>query len=110
LRPRETPLFADELDLHLLPKSGYPWMPRGTQVEVLTPGKNQKHYWAGAWNSRTGAVHHCCGPRKTNQLFRDLLEALARRYPAGSYDRIYVAVDNYKIHKARAVHPTNLRR
>jgi transposase len=43
LRPRQALLFADELDIHLLPKSGYQWMPKGTQVEVLTPGKNEKH-------------------------------------------------------------------
>jgi putative transposase len=78
-------------------------MPPGTQVEVLTPGKNQKHYLAGAWDSQTGVVHHCCRPRKTNQLFRDLLAILATRYPARFYDRVYVVVDNYKIHKAQAV-------
>ena len=103
LRLREALLFADELDVPLLPKSGYQWMPQGTQVEVLTPGKNQKHYLAGAWDSQTGVVHHRCGPRKTNQLFRDLLELLTHRYSARSYDRVYVVVDNYTIHKAQAV-------
>src|SRR5947209_11726597 len=38
LGPREALLFADELDLHLLPKVGAQWMPRATQVEVMTPG------------------------------------------------------------------------
>jgi len=103
LRPREALLFADELDIPLLPKSGCQCMPQGTQVEVMTPGKNQKHYLAGAWDSHTGVVHHCCGPRKTNQLFRELLDVLASRYPARSYERICVVVDNYKIHKAQAV-------
>jgi len=103
LRLREALLFADELDISLLPKSGYQWMPQGTQVEVMTPGKNQKHYLAGAWDSQTGVVHHRCGPRKTNQLFRDLLDALTHHYPARSYDRVYVVVDNYKIHKTQAV-------
>jgi transposase len=103
LRPRQALLFADELDIALLPKSGYQWMPKGTQVEVLTPGKNEKHYLAGGWDERTGRVHYCFGPRKTNQLFRDLLDTLELRYPACRYDRIYVVVDNYKIHKAQAV-------
>jgi transposase len=103
LRPRRALLFADELDIALLPKSGYQWMPKGTQVEVLTPGKNEKHYLAGAWDFRTGTVHYRFGPRKTNQLFRDLLDTLELRYPARRYDRIYVVVDNYKIHKAQAV-------
>jgi putative transposase len=103
LRPRQALLFADELDIHLLPKTGYQWMPRGTQVEVLTPGKNEKHYLAGGWDFRTGVVHYCCGPRKTNALFRNLLDTLESRYPARRYDRIYVVADNYKIHKAQAV-------
>jgi transposase len=103
LRPRQVLLFADELDIQLLPKSGYQWMPKGTQVEVLTPGKNEKCYLAGAWDSRTGVVHSCIGPRKTNALFRSLLDILETRYPARRYDRIYVVMDNYKIHKAQAV-------
>jgi transposase len=45
LQPRQTLLFADELDIQLLPKSGYQWMPKGTQVEVLTPGKNENTTW-----------------------------------------------------------------
>src|SRR5262249_24749837 len=40
--------FADELDISLLPKVGYQWMPKGAQVEVLTPGTNEKRYLAGA--------------------------------------------------------------
>ena len=40
LGPREALLLADELDLHLLPKVGAQWMPKATQVQVMTPGKN----------------------------------------------------------------------
>ena len=57
-------------------------MPKGTQVEVMTPGKNEKRYWAGAWDIRTGPVHHCVGARKTNGWFRALLEAVETAYPA----------------------------
>jgi putative transposase len=99
---REALLFADEVDIHLLPKVGYQWMPRGRQAEVMTPGRNEKHYLAGGWDCRTGIVHHCFGARKTNQLFRNLLDTLHQRYPACGYDRIYVVVDNYRIHQARA--------
>src|SRR4051794_36416224 len=56
---REALLFSDELDLHLLPKVGAQWMPRGTQVEIMTPGKNERRYLAGALDLRTGQVHHC---------------------------------------------------
>jgi transposase len=103
LQPRQVLLFADELDIHLLPKSGYQWMKKGTQVEVMTPGKNEKRYLAGAWDRRTGQVHRCVWVRKTNGLFRALLETVETAYPARRYDRIYLVVDNYKIHKAQAV-------
>jgi transposase len=103
LRPCEVMVFADELDIHLLPKVGYAWMPQGSQLEVMTPGQNQKHYLAGALELSTGTMHHCVGPRKTNALFRDLLTQLEARYPADHYTRLYVVVDNYKIHKAQAV-------
>jgi putative transposase len=103
LKPWEIMVFADELDIHLLPKVGCAWMPKGTQLKVMTPGQNQKHYLAGALELTTGTLHHCLGPRKTNALFRDLLTVLDARYPAERYTRLYVVVDNYKIHKAKAV-------
>jgi putative transposase len=103
LRLWETLVFADELDIQLLPKVGDAWMPKGTQVQVMTPGTNDKHYLAGALNLATGTLHHCVGPRKTNALFRDLLQTLEAAYPAVQSQRIYVVVDNYRIHKAKAV-------
>jgi DDE superfamily endonuclease len=78
-------------------------MPPGTQVDVLTPGKNEKHDRAGTGDSRTERVHYGVGPRKTNQLFRDLPNTLESRSPVRYYDRIFVVVDNYKIHQAQAV-------
>ena len=99
----EVLVFADELDIQLLPKVGYAWMPKGTQAEVMTPGTNEKHYLAGALELATGTLHHCLGPRKTNALFRELLQHLDDAYPAPHYKRIYVVADNYKIHKAKAV-------
>jgi putative transposase len=99
----EALVFADELDIQLLPKVGYAWMPKGTQVEVMTPGTNEKHYLAGALELATGTLHHALGPRKTNELFRELLQRLDDAYPAPHYKRVYVVADNYKIHKAKAV-------
>jgi transposase len=99
----EAMVFADELDIHLLPKVGYAWMPKGSQLEVMTPGQNQKHYLAGALDLATGTLLHCVGPRKTNALFRDLLSRLDACYPAERFTRLSVVVDNYKIHKAQAV-------
>ncbi|MGH8066291.1 MAG: IS630 family transposase, partial [Candidatus Entotheonellia bacterium] len=103
LKQWETMVFADELDIHLLPKVGCAWMPKGTQLGVMTPDQNQKHYLAGALELTTGTLHHYLGPRKTNALFRDLLTLLDARYPAERYTRLYVVVDNYKIHQAKAV-------
>jgi transposase len=103
LKRCEAIVFADELDIHLLPKVGCAWMPKGSQLAVMTPGQNQKPYLAGALDLATGTLLHCLGPRKTNALFRDLLSVLDARYPAEQYARLYVVVDNYKIHQAKAV-------
>jgi transposase len=94
---------ADELAIPLRPKVGYAWMPQGIQVEVVTPGTNETHSLAGALDVATGTVHHGVGPRKTNELFRALLQALDAASPAAPYRRIDVVVDNYGIHKAKAV-------
>ncbi len=103
LGKRAVVLFADELDIHLLPKVGYQWMPQGTTVKLMTPGQNQKHYLAGALEPRTGRLVHCTSPRKTNALFRALLDRLEWLYPPAQVTKVYVVVDNYGIHKAKAV-------
>jgi transposase len=95
--------FADELDISLLPKVGYQWMPKGAQVEVLTPGTNEKRYLAGALDITTGTTQHCVWYRKTSGLFLDLLGTLDRTYPARTFSRLSVVVDNSKIHYAREV-------
>jgi transposase len=59
LRAGAALFFADELDISLLPKVGYQWMPKGTQVEVMTPGTNEKRYLAGALNISTGTTQPC---------------------------------------------------
>lgn len=95
--------FVDELDIHLLSKIGYEWMPKGTQKEVWTPGTNQKHYLAGALDHRTGKMVHVTGEHKNRFLFLDLLQALDRACPSERYQRIYLVADNYKVHTAKAV-------
>ena len=59
LRAGAALFFADELDINLLPKVGYQWMPKGQQVEVMTPGTNEKRYLAGALNLSPGAITPC---------------------------------------------------
>jgi len=67
------------------------------------PGKNEKHFLAGALHLATGTILYCLGSRKDNGLFRDLLTLLDATYPVRQMTRIYVVVDNYCIHKAKAV-------
>lgn len=69
----------------------------------MTPGTNEKHYLAGALHLATGKVLYCLGPRKNNGLFRDLLTLLDPTYPAPGVTRLSVVVDNYGVHKAKAV-------
>jgi transposase len=95
--------FADELDISLLPKVGYQWMPRGAQVEVRTPGPNEKRSLAGALEVTTGRTQHCVWYRKTTGLFLDLLVTLDRTYPAAQFPHLTVVADNAKIHKAAEV-------
>ena len=94
-------LFADELDIDLLPKVGYQWMAQGTQLEVMTPGKNRKRYLAGALDILTGNIIHCLASRKNNALFLNLLQLIDIKY--FMFIKVYLVVDNYKIHKAKAV-------
>jgi transposase len=103
LGPRQLLLFADELDISLLAKVGYQWMEKGTQQEIWTPGTNEKNYLAGALDIVTGKLLHCVWFRKTNGLFLDLLKLIERTYSTAQYTKIFVVVDNYKIHKAKAV-------
>jgi transposase len=76
-------------------------MVRGTQLEVLTPGKNQKHYLAAALDPVTGKIVLVLGERKINFLFRQSLDRLDRAFKRW-YRKIYVVCDNYRIHKAKA--------
>ena len=103
LPKQATIFFADELDIHLLPKLGYEWMRRGTQTQVMTPGKNEKNYLAGALNHLTGKLLHVGGERKNRWLFIDLLKVIDSKCPATQFTKVYVVVDNYRIHTAKAV-------
>jgi hypothetical protein len=95
--------FADELDLSRLSKVGYQWMPKGEQVEVLTPGTNEKRHLVGALNITTGTLTPCVWYRKITGIFLDLLQTLDRTSPARTFRRLSVVVDNAKIHQAAAV-------
>jgi transposase len=101
----ERRVLADALAIHLLPKVGAAWMPKGSQAAVMTPGQNEKHSLAGALTLATGKILHCLGPRKNNAFFRDLRTLLEHPYSERGVKRIYVVVDHYRMHKAKAVAP-----
>jgi len=95
----EPVLYSDEVDIHLNPKIGRDWMLRGQQRRIVTPGKNEKFYLAGALDVRTGRLHLTGTSRKNAELFCQLLWLLAGRYRGAR--RVHLIVDNYGIHKAR---------
>jgi transposase len=98
---RERVFYEDEVDIHLNPKIGLDWMVQGQQKEVLTPGKNEKRYLAGALDVRTGVVIWVEGERKTSYLFLDLLDRLRELYPQERC--LHLILDNYRIHKSQIV-------
>jgi transposase len=96
----DEPVFhADEVDIHLNPKIGLDWMNRGDQRLVTTPGKNVKHYLAGARHVDTGRITWVESDRKRSALFCDLLDRLLAEYPDAKC--IHVIVDNYIIHSSK---------
>jgi len=98
----ETAVFQDEVDVHLNPKIGSCWMPRGQQAEVATPGNNEKRHLAGSLHWRTGRLFLSApGRRRNAELFVAHLEDLRRRLRA--YRVIHVICDNARFHDCRAV-------
>ncbi len=99
--PLEPVLYVDEVDIHLNPKIGRDWMLPGHQRLVVTPGKNQKFYLAGALDVRTGKLETVGDFAKNSQLFGQLLFRLAARYRSAR--KIHLVLDNYCIHHSRLI-------
>jgi transposase len=100
LGPQEALVFADELELHLLPKVGAQWTRRGQRLEIVTPGQDRRCSLAAALDFRTGQLLHRTGAKKNRFLFLDLLRALDRAYSRVHFRRVYVVADNDSIHTA----------
>ena len=95
----EVVLYVDEVDIHLNPKIGPDYMLRGTQKTVLTPGKNEKRYLAGALNARTGELTWVESDSKNSDLFIEQLWRLVKDdYPHARH--IHIILDNYRIHSS----------
>jgi putative transposase len=98
----ETAVFQDEVDVHLNPKIGSCWMPRGEQAEVVTPGDNVKRHLAGSIVWRTGTLLVSApGTSRNAALFVAHLDDLRRRLR--TYRVIHVICDNAKFHDCHAV-------
>lgn len=97
----EVAVYEDEVDIHLNPKIGADWMVPGQQKEVMTPGKNVKHYIAGAINVKTGELTWVAAEKKNSLLFLLLLWELTQQYSEAK--TIHVILDNYGIHSSRQV-------
>lgn len=92
-------LYADEMDLHLLPKAAPDWAPKGMRKELLTPGQNARRYLAGALHPATGDLVVVDAERKNSDLFILLVHTLAEVYRDAPC--IHVVVDNYVIHHSK---------
>jgi transposase len=79
-------------------------MLRGQQRRLVTPGKNEKFYIAGALDVRTGALITTGANRKDSALFCELLRLLAKTYPRAR--RLHIVLDNYGIHSAAVTKQT----
>jgi transposase len=91
--------YEDEVDIHLNPKIGPDYMLPGQQKQVLTPGKNVKHYVAGAMDVRSGRVIWVDSNRKRSVLFIELLKKLDQVYVDKKV--IHIILDNYIIHSSK---------
>jgi len=95
-------VFQDEVDVHLNPKIGSCWMPRGEQAEVRTPGNNERRHVASSLHWRTGSlVVSPLGRCRNSRLFVNHLEHLRRRL--SSYRVIHVICDSAAFHRSREV-------
>jgi len=97
----EVAFYEDEVDLHLNPKIGSDWMMPGQQRLVVTPGKNQKRYLAGALAVGKTDLHYVASERKNSALFIALLRLLCRCHQQAR--RIHLILDNFSIHSSKAV-------
>jgi transposase len=96
----ETVVFQDEVDVHLNPKIGCQWMPRGQQTEVVTPGNNEKRHLAGSLHWRTGRlILSAATTRRNAELFVAHLDDLRRSLRC--YRVIHVVCDNARFHDCR---------
>jgi len=80
------------MDVHLNPKTGRDWMLPGHRRLVVTPGKNQERFIAGALNATTKKLTWVQAPSKGSALFCSLVGKLLGEYRHAR--RIHLIVDH----------------
>jgi transposase len=98
--PEAILLAEDECDLHLLAVLRAMWQRVKEQVRIVTPGQNAKRGVFGALNLRTGEWFYHLSAHKRSADFTAFLTSLLAAYPVG---KLYVLVDNARIHTSKAV-------
>lgn len=76
------------------------WQEVGTQEHIETPGKNQKSYAFGAFNPQDRKVIHKIYEHKRSCEFIEFLKILLSSFIVS---KIYLVLDNFSIHKTKAV-------
>jgi len=95
--------YEDEIDLALLPTITHCWCKRGHQRKIETPRKNQKRYGAGLIHWVSGKLYWATSDHKDNALFRAVLSQVLEPSKGGARRKVYVVIDNYRIHFAKPV-------
>lgn len=95
--------FEDEIDLALLPTITRCWCKRGHQRKIETPRKNQKRYGAGLIHWVSGKLYWATSDHKDNALFRAVLSQVLDPMKEEKERKLYVVIDNYRIHFAMPV-------
>lgn len=95
--------YEDEIDLALLPTITRCWCKRGHQRKIETPRKNQKRYGAGLIHWVSGKLYWATSDHKDNALFRAVLSQVLDPSNTLARRKVYVVIDNYRIHFAKPV-------
>lgn len=94
-------ISQDEAEFHLYPCLALVWGVMGSpQLQVRTPGKNQKRVLYGGLNLHTGKLTGYWAAAKSGSHFIEFLQALMTDYPD---QRILLVTDNGSFHHTNAV-------
>lgn len=70
--------YEGEVDIDSNPKIGADWILKSQQRKMVTPGKGEKHYLAGALLAKTGKAIYVSCSKRDSSLFIAMLEKLKK--------------------------------